>query len=86
MWLDLNQRLSIACGLTSWLYGYIRSQRSLIPTKVARLHALSGSDGALQGFRESLRASMGLLATARLVDTGWYIDKHDMLRWQKVGA
>lgn len=86
VWLDLNQRLSIACGLTSWLYGYIRSQRSLIPTKVARLHALSGSDGALQGFRESLRASMGLLATARLVDTGWYIDKHDMLRWQKVGA
>jgi hypothetical protein len=84
VWLDFNQRLSLANGLTSWLYGYVRSQTRLIPTKVERLHRLSGSEGALQGFRDGLKASMRILVGARLVDAGWSIDRHDQLHWQKV--
>lgn len=84
VWLDFNQRLSLANGLTSWLYGYIRSQTRLIPTKVERLHRLSGSEGVLQGFRDGLKASMRILAGARLVDAGWSIDRHDQLHWRKV--
>lgn len=82
--LDLEQRLSLTSGLASWLYGYIRSQSTLIPTKVERLRQLSGSGGKLDGFRSSLITAMGVLAAARLVYAGWHIDRYDMLRWLKV--
>lgn len=84
VWLDFEKRLSLASGIATWLYGYICSQTRLIPTKVDRLRLLSGSAGALDGFRESLKNAMGVLAVAHLVDVGWSIDRHDMLRWQKI--
>ena len=84
VWLDFEQRLSLPNGISSWLYTYIRSQTRLIPTKVDQLRRLSGSEGALDGFRESLKNAMGVLTGAQLVDVGWYIDKHDMLHWQKI--
>lgn len=83
VWMDLHQRLSLSSGLTSWLYGYVRSQTTLIPTKVNRLRALCGSEGALDGFRDRLRAAMVVMAGAQIVDGGWSIDKHDMLHWRK---
>lgn len=82
--LDLEQRLSLTSGLASWLYGYLRSQSTLIPTKVERLRQLSGSVGKLDGFRSNLVTAMGVLAAARLVYAGWHIDRYDMLRWLKV--
>lgn len=84
VWLDLHQRLSLTNGLTSWLYGYVRSQTSLIPTKVDRLRKQSGSEGALDGFRESLKTAMGVMSGAQVVDVGWHIDKHDLLHWRKL--
>jgi len=84
VWLDLEDRLSLSSGLASWLYAYIRSQSTLIPTKVERLRQLCGSEGALDGFRESLRNAMDVLAGAQHVDVGWSIDKHDQLRWRKI--
>jgi len=84
VWMDLHQRLSLSSGLTSWLYGYVRSQTTLIPTKVNRLRALCGSEGALDGFRHRLRAAMVVMAGAQIVDSGWSIDKHDMLHWRKI--
>jgi hypothetical protein len=86
VWLDLQQRLALTNGLTSWLYGYVRSQTTLIPTKVDRLRLQSGSEGALDGFRDNLRIAMGVLAGAQVVDTGWYIDRYDMLHWLKPKA
>ena len=84
VWLDFDQRLSLSGGLASWLYGYVRSQTWLMPMKVQRLHQLTGSDGALDGFRVGLKSAVALLASARLLEPGWHIDKHDQLHWLKV--
>lgn len=84
VWLEQHQRLSLKNGLTTWLYGYIRSQTTLIPTKVERLRMQCGSEGALDGFRETLKGAMGVLSGEQVVDLGWHIDKHDMLHWRKL--
>ena len=83
VWLDLVQRRSLTSGLPTWLYGYIRSQTTLIPTKVERLRQLSGSVGQFQGFRSNLMKAMAVLTAARVVCGGWRIDKHEMLHWLK---
>lgn len=84
VWLDQRQRLLLKNGLPTWLYGYIRSQTTLIPTKVERLRLQCGSEGALDGFRESLKVAMGVMSGVQVVDIGWHIDKHDMLHWRKL--
>jgi hypothetical protein len=83
VWLDLVQRQSLTSGLASWLYGYIRSQTTLIPTKVERLRQMSGSRGKLAGFRSNLMETMAVLTAARVVCGGWRIDKNEMLHWLK---
>lgn len=84
VWLDQSQRRLLKNGLSTWLYGYIRSQTTLIPTKVERLRIQCGSEGALDGFRESLKVAMGVMSGVQVVDIGWHIDKHDMLHWRKL--
>jgi len=84
VWLDRCQRLSLKNGLATWLYGYIRSQTTLIPTKVEHLRLQCGSEGALDGFRESLKVAMGVMSGVQVVDIGWHIDNHDMLHWRKM--
>lgn len=84
VWLDQSQRRSLKNGLSTWLYGYIRSQTTLRPTKVERLRVQCGSGGALDGFRESLKVAMGVMSGVQVVDIGWHIDKHDMLHWRKL--
>jgi hypothetical protein len=86
VWLDQSQRHSLKNGLATWLYGYIRSQTTLMPTKVEHLRVQCGSGGALDGFRESLKVAMGVMSGEQLVDIGWHIDKHDMLHWLKLGS
>jgi len=86
VWLDQNQRHSLQNGLATWLYGYIRSQTTLRPTKVEHLRVQCGSGGALDGFRESLKVAMGVMSGEQLVDIKWHIDKHDMLHWLKLGS
>ena len=86
VWLDLARRLSFGSGLASWLYGYVRSQSSLIPTKVATLQGYCGSKGHLKSFREGLRDALSLLVEAQLLETGWYFDEHDRIHWMKKGG
>ena len=83
VWLDFQQRQSLSSGLASWLYAYIRSQTTLIPTKVERLRQMSGSGGEFEGFRSNLMKAMEVLTAARHVCGGWRIDKHEMLHWLK---
>jgi hypothetical protein len=83
VWLDLARRLSFGSGLASWLYGYVRSQSSLIPTKVATLQGYCGSKGHLKSFREGLRDALPLLVEAQLLESGWYFDEHDRIHWMK---
>lgn len=86
VWLNLEKRLSMPSGLTSWLYGFILSQSWLMPCKVERLHQQCGSGGKLKGFRTALIATLGLMVSADLIDSGWFINKHDILHWWKTGA
>ncbi|CAM8662177.1 Plasmid replication initiator protein TrfA [Comamonadaceae bacterium] len=84
VWLDQSQTSNLKNGLATWLYGYIRSQTTLIPTKVERLRVQCGSEGALHGFREGLKSALGVLSGELVIDIGWYIDRHDMLHWRKL--
>lgn len=54
VWLDLEQRLSLSDGLSSWLYGYIQSQSHLIPMNPETLRLLCGahSQGRPAGARK----------------------------------
>jgi len=84
VWLDLEKRLALGSGLASWLYGYVRSQSRLIPTKVQQLQSRCGSRGHLKTFRAGLLEAMRILARAKIVDAGWFLDRHDMLHWQTI--
>lgn len=81
IWLKLDAALFYGTGLTAWLYRYISSQTTLWPTKVARLHALSGSTATSKSFREMLRKSLRALAAGGELEKGWRIDAAEMVRW-----
>lgn len=40
IWLELPTRVTLSDGLATWLYGYVRCQTTLIPTKLDALRAL----------------------------------------------
>jgi hypothetical protein len=81
-WLDLPVRLQLREGLTTWLYGYICSQRSLIPTALDALRERCGSDAQGKAFREMLLHALNTLANISIIDSGWYI-KGDRVHWRK---
>ena len=83
VWLKLDAALFYGKGLTAWLYRYIRSQTTLWPTKVTRLHALSGSSATPKSYREMLRDSLKALAAGGEIDEGWRFDEAGMVRWRK---
>lgn len=75
--------VSLGAGLASWLYRYIRSQTTLIPTKVAALRELSGAASAIDDFRASLRDALATLTAGAHLAPSWRIDTHDRVRWMK---
>lgn len=84
VWLDLDKALDYGDGLLGWLYRYVCSQTSLIPTKVEHLRKLAGSSGSMEYFRGSLRRALSRLAAGGDIHAAWSIDKNDMVRWMKV--
>ena len=82
VWLDLSLRLRLSEGLTTWLYGYIRSQTRLIPWPVDDLRERCGSEAHDKAFREMLGKSLTQLAHEGVIDSGWSL-KGKMVHWRK---
>ncbi|NKI93906.1 plasmid replication initiator TrfA [Rhizobacter sp. SG703] len=82
VWLDLSLRLRLSEGLTTWLYGYIRSQSRLIPWSIDNLRERCGSDAHDKAFRDTLRTSLSQLAREGVIDSGWSL-KGRMVHWRK---
>jgi hypothetical protein len=73
VWLDLPLRLRLSEGLTTWLYGYIRCQTTLIPWSIDDLRERCGSDSDHNNFREMLAKSLRQLAHEGIIDSGWFL-------------
>lgn len=82
VWLELQQRKSLPEGLATWLYGFIESQSSLIPTSVETLHRLCGSEASTKSFTDSLRETLHVLANQGVLDEGWSL-KGGKVKWRK---
>lgn len=83
VWLDIGLRLALPEGLSSWLYGYVASQTTLIPMRVSAIKTLCGSHASDRNFAESMRTSLDELASAGVIDKGWSL-KSGMIRWLKL--
>lgn len=83
VWLDLSLRLRLSEGLTTWLYGYIRSQTKLIPWPIDNLRERCGSEAHDKAFREMLGKSLAQLAREGVIDGGWSL-KGSMVHWRKL--
>ena len=81
IWLDLPLRLRLSEGLATWLYGYIRSQRMLIPWSIDDLRERCGSDADDKHFREALGKSLKQLADEGVIDSGWSL-KGKLVHWR----
>lgn len=82
VWLDLEPRLTLPEGIATWLYAFVESQSSLIPTKVDLLRTLCGSDATPRAFENKLRDALAHLTSHKVIDAGWALQK-GMLRWRK---
>lgn len=82
VWLDLSLRLRLSEGLTTWLYGYIRCQTTLIPWRIDDLRERCGSKSHDKAFREMLGKSLQQLAREGIVDSGWSL-KGKLVHWRK---
>lgn len=83
VWLDDTKRLNYGDGLESFLYCYVCSQTTLIPTKLERLRMLSGSRATPKAFRDEFREVLAVLSAGGDIDDGWFIDRHEMVHWRK---
>lgn len=82
VWLDLNRRLELPEGLSTWLYAYVESQTRLIPTSVETLRKLSGSAAEDKPFRNKLRIALQHLKAHGVLREGWSISE-GVVRWCK---
>lgn len=85
VWLELEPRLTLPEGIATWLYAFVESQSTLIPTKVELLRTLCGSDATPRAFENKLREALAHLTRHQVIDTGWSIQK-GMLRWRKTAT
>ncbi len=83
VWLEDSKRLNYGSGVESFLYCYVCSQTTLIPTKLEQLRRLSGSRATSKAFREECREALAVLSAGGDIDSGWFIDKHEMVHWCK---
>ena len=82
VWLSLKDRVELSDGLSSWLYGYVEAQTTLIPTSVEALRNFCGSGSTGKSFLLSLRAALKELVEHKVIDAGFYI-KGEKLYWRK---
>lgn len=82
VWLDLQLRLELPDGLTTWLYGYVEAQSRLIPTRIDTLRRLCGSSAEIKPFTDRLRKALEHLQTHQIIDAGYRI-KAGQVHWRK---
>lgn len=83
VWLDFQLRQSLPEGLTSWLYGYVRSQPRLLPVPTQELLQRCGSEARdTQTFQRQLSRALNELVTHHVIDEDWAI-RAGMLTWSK---
>jgi hypothetical protein len=82
IWLELPTRVSLSDGLATWLYGYVRCQTTLIPTKLDALRALCGSSATPKAFMNGMRRALGQLAALGVIRNGWSLGD-GKVRWMK---
>lgn len=81
IWLDFPVWKRLSEGLTTWLYGYVRSQSRLFRWRIDDLRERCGCDAQMKTFREMLCKSLKQLAEAGLVDVGWFL-LGEFLHWR----
>lgn len=82
VWLDVEIRIQLPAGLATWLYGYVRSQSRLIPTRLDVLREASGSDASPRAFMNSMRLALKELAARGVIESGWKLAAGHV-RWMK---
>lgn len=85
VWVAIDTRVSLPEGLATWLYGYIKSQSRLIPTRIDELRRLCGTDACLAAFTNSLRRALEHLNAHDVIDSGYKIS-NGSVRWRKTSA
>lgn len=82
VWLDLNRRLSLPEGLSTWLYAFVESQTRLIPMTTEALKGLCGSEASAKAFENKLREALRHLQDMQVIMPQWRLEK-GLLRWMK---
>lgn len=83
IWLDLNLRRELTEGLATWLYGFVRSQRWLEPTRLELLLEASGSEAkTMAAFQRSLYPALRELTKCGVLDSGARI-QDGVLHWRR---
>jgi hypothetical protein len=83
IWLDLQLRRELTEGLATWLYGYIRGQSYLNPTRLELLHEASGSDAkSVAAFQRSLYPALRELTARGVLEPGARVDD-GVLHWRR---
>lgn len=82
VWLSFQSRAEVSEGLSSWLYGYVEAQSTLIPTSVDSLRAFCGSASEGKAFVLSLRTALKELAALGVIESGFRIQQ-GRVHWMK---
>lgn len=83
VWMDLHLRQALPEGLSTWLYGYVRSQPRLKPVMTAELRSQCGSDAKDDAtFQRQLNRALNELVARNVVADSWAI-KAGLLHWEK---
>jgi hypothetical protein len=82
VWLSCETYLALPEGLATWLYGYVRSQTSLIPTSLELLRRRSGSTALDKPFMNRTRQALRALTQAGAIHGGWSL-RDGAVRWMK---
>lgn len=85
VWLNFQTRRKLPEGLTTWLYAFIESQTTLIPTHLTVLRDLCGSEATEESFARMLRASLKELEASAIISTGWSL-RGNVVHWMKPRA
>lgn len=83
IWLDLQLRRELTEGLATWLYGYIRGQSYLNPTRLEMLLEASGSDAkSVAAFQRSLYPALRELTKRGVLESGARV-QDGVLHWRR---
>ena len=82
VWFPLHERVVRPEGLATWLFTYISCQTRLIPTRLATLRELCGSEANDKAFSNRIRDALKRLASLGTIDPGWSL-KSGAVHWRK---